>query len=53
MRLESGDVVVGRLVDVDGPNLVANVDDTVGGGIVSFTDNIPLSTIRWVRIWED
>jgi hypothetical protein len=33
--------------------LVLDIDDDVGGGIVSFTDQVPLSTVRWVKIWED
>jgi len=29
------------------------IDDDVGGGVVSFTDEIPLATIRWVKIWTN
>jgi hypothetical protein len=53
VQLESGPMVVGRIAEVSGPDLVLEVEDDVGGGIVSFTDEIPLSTIQWIRIWED
>ncbi len=53
VRLANGSVVVGRIVDIDGQNLVLSVDDDVGGGVVSFTDDIPLVSIRVVKIWED
>jgi hypothetical protein len=32
---------------------VLDIDDDVGGGIVSFTDEVSLSTIRWIKIWEE
>jgi hypothetical protein len=53
VKLENGSELVGRIAAVDSSNLVLDIDDDVGGGIVSFTDEIPLSTIRWVKIWED
>lgn len=53
VKLENGSVLVGRIADVDSSTLVLDIDDNVGGGIVSFTDEVPLSTIRWIKIWED
>ena len=53
VKLENGSVLEGRIAGVSGSNLVLDIDDDVGGGIVSFTDEVPLSTIRWVKIWED
>jgi hypothetical protein len=53
VKLENGSVLVGRIADVDSSTLVLDIDDNVGGGIVSFTDEVPLSTVRWIKIWED
>ncbi len=53
VKLENGSVLVGRIAAVSSSNLVLDIDDDVGGGIVSFTDEIPLSTVKWVKIWED
>ena len=53
VKLENGTVLVGRIAAVNSSNLVLDIDDNVGGGIVSFTDEIPLPTVRWVKIWMD
>jgi hypothetical protein len=53
IRLEDGKMLVGQIVSVSEPNLVVDVEDDVGGGVVRFTDEIPLSTISWIRIWEN
>ena len=53
VKLENGSVLKGRIAGVSGSNLVLDIDDDVGGGIVSFTDEVPLATIRWIKIWED
>jgi len=53
VKLENGSVLVGRIAKANSSSLVLDIDDDVGGGIVSFTDEIPISTIRWVKIWED
>jgi hypothetical protein len=33
--------------------MILDVEDDVGGGVVSFTDEIPLDTIDWIRIREN
>jgi hypothetical protein len=53
VKLEDGSVLVGHIAAVNSSNLVLDIDDDVGGGVVSFTDEIPLSTVRWVKIWSD
>ena len=53
VKLEDGSLLIGRISQVTGTNLVLDIEDDVGGGIVSFTDEVPRSSIRWVRIWED
>jgi len=53
VKLENGAVLVGRISEVRSSSLVLDIDDDVGGGIVSFTDEIPITTVRWVKIWED
>lgn len=53
VKLANGSVLVGRIAEADSSNLVLDIDDDVGGGIVSFTDEVPLVTIRWIKIWEE
>jgi hypothetical protein len=53
VELHNGVVLAGHIAEVNSSNLVLDIDDDVGGGIVSFTDEVPLSTVRWVKIWED
>ena len=53
VKLHNGVVLAGHIAEVNSSNLVLDIDDDVGGGIVSFTDEVPLSTVRWVKIWED
>ena len=53
VKLNNGSVLVGRIASINSSDLVLDIDDDVGGGFVSFTDEIPLTTIRWVKIWED
>jgi hypothetical protein len=53
VMLDDGSMLVGQIVGVAGQDLVLEVEDDVGGGIVSFTDEVPLATIRWIRIWKD
>jgi hypothetical protein len=53
VKLDNGSVLEGRIAGITGTNLVLDIDDDVGGGIVSFTDEVPLSSIRWIKIWED
>ncbi len=51
VKLENGAVLAGRIAQVRSSSLVLDIDDNVGGGVVSFTDEIPITTIRWVKIW--
>lgn len=53
VKLENGAVLIGRIAEVRPSSLILDIDDDVGGGVVSFTDEIPLSTVRWVKIWTD
>ncbi len=53
VRLDDGSLLVGRIAGFKGSDLVLDIEDNVGGGIVSFTDEIPLTNIRWVKIWAD
>ena len=53
IKLENGSVIEGRIARVQRSILVLDVEDDVGGGVVKFEDDIPLATIRWIRVWED
>ena len=53
VKLENGAEISGRISAVDRSNLVLDIEDDVGGGIVRFTDEIPLSNVRWVKIWSE
>jgi hypothetical protein len=43
----------GRIEGIEGGDLVLNMDNQVGGGAVLFTEEIPLSDIRSLKIFED
>ena len=43
----------GRIVGINGGNLVLNMDSEVGGGVVRYTEEIPLSEIRSLKIFEN
>jgi hypothetical protein len=43
----------GRIVGIEGAALVFQVEDDVGGGVVRFSDKLPLSDIQRIKVWED
>ncbi len=44
---------MGRIAGINGGNLVLNMDSEVGGGVVRYTEEIPLSDIRSLKIYEN
>ena len=48
-----GSVFSGWLRGLKGRTMVLDVEDDMHGGVFSFTDEIPLDDIEWVRIRED
>jgi hypothetical protein len=53
VMLRDGSRFAGWLTGFKGSTMILDVEDDVGGGIVSFTDEIALDTIEWIRIRED
>jgi hypothetical protein len=53
VKLENGSVLVGQIAAVNRSTLVLDIEDDVGGGVVKFTDDVPLSSVRWIKIWAD
>jgi hypothetical protein len=53
VMLDDGSLFAGWLTGFQGSAMILDVEDDVGGGIVSFTDEIPLDTIEWIKIRED
>jgi hypothetical protein len=53
VKLEDGTVLTGRIAEVGSSTLILDIDDDVGGGVVSFTDEVQISTIEWVKIWRN
>jgi hypothetical protein len=53
IMLREGSMLSGWLTGFKGSAMILDVEDDVGGGIVSFTDEIPLDAIEWIRIRED
>ena len=43
----------GRIAGINGGNLVLNMDREVGGGVVRYSEEIPLSDIRSLKIYEN
>jgi hypothetical protein len=53
VMLIDGSMFSGWLTGFKGSVMILDVEDDVGGGVVSFTDEIPLDTIDWIRIREN
>ena len=53
MTLSDGTVRSGRIEGLEGATLILNMDNQVGGGTVRFSEEIPLSEIQSVKIFED
>jgi hypothetical protein len=53
IMLREGSMFSGWLTGFKGSAMILDVEDDVGGGIVSFTDEFPLDDIEWIRIRED
>jgi hypothetical protein len=51
--LTDGVTRTGRIEGIEGGDLVLDVDNQVGGGAVRFTEEIPLSTVRSLTIYEN
>ncbi len=53
VTLNKGDTLRGRIEGVSGSNFLLEVDKDVGGGVVRYVDDIPLSAIRSIKVFED
>ena len=48
-----GSVLNGEIEGIDGSNLLLNMDSEIGGGSMNFTEELPLATIRSIKIFEN
>jgi len=53
LRLKDGSHRSGRIEGVAGADLLLEVESDVGGGIVSYTDKVPLASINTLKIFDD
>jgi hypothetical protein len=53
LRMKDGSERTGRIEGVAGPDLLLEVESDVGGGIVSYTDKVPLASITSIKILEN
>lgn len=53
LTLNNGTTREGRIKGVAGSALSLEVNDDVGGGVVRYIDDIPLSSIRSIKVFED
>jgi hypothetical protein len=53
LSMADGSVRTGRIEGVAGADLLLEVNSDVGGGTVSFTDEVPLASIQAIKIFED
>jgi len=53
LSMADGSVRTGRIDGITGADLLLEVNSDVGGGIVSFTDEVPLASIVTIKIFED
>jgi small nuclear ribonucleoprotein (snRNP)-like protein len=47
-----GSVLNGEIEGIDGANLLLNMDSEIGGGTMKFTEELPLGTIRSIKMFE-
>jgi hypothetical protein len=52
VMLEDGSMFSGWLTGFKGSAMILDIEDDVGGGVVRFTDEIPLDTVDWIKIRE-
>ena len=53
LNMKDGSQRTGRIEGVAGADLLLEVRSDVGGGIVSYTDKIPLASIDTIKVFED
>ena len=53
LSMADGSVRTGRIEGVAGADLLLEVNSDVGGGIVSYTDKVPLASITSIKILEN
>ncbi len=53
LRMKNGSERTGRIEGVAGSDLLLEVESDVGGGVVSYTDKVPLASIEAIKILED
>ena len=53
LRMANGSMRTGRIEGVAGADLLLEVKSNVGGGIVRYTDEVPLASIVTLKIFED
>ena len=53
LSMADGSVRTGRIEGVAGADLLLEVVSDVGGGIVSYSDKVPLASINTLKIFED
>jgi hypothetical protein len=53
VTLADGATRVGRIESVDASDLVLNMDSHVGGGVMQYSEEIPLADIRSLKIFEN
>jgi hypothetical protein len=52
VTLTTSEIIKGRILEVDGTTLVLEMNTGVGGGQVHFTKDVPLSSVRGIRIFR-
>jgi hypothetical protein len=53
LTMANGSTRTGRIEGVGGADLLLEVKSNLGGGIVSYTDEVPLASIVTIKIFED
>ena len=53
LNMADGSMRKGRIEGVAGADLLLEVKSDVGGGIVSYTDEVPLASIATIKIFDD
>jgi hypothetical protein len=52
IRTKTSEIIKGRIVEINGNTLILDMNTGMGGGQVSFTKDVPLSSVRSLRIFR-
>ena len=53
VTIDDGSELHGEIEGIEGSTLLLNMDSQIGGGTMKFTEELPLRTIRSIKMFEN